>query len=274
MGIVATLTGFRGYDGVDAAPDQTKNPDGDGQYDYLDILKIINLDANGDGIPEEHWNPRLNTGPGGAPPSVSASADPTYGAAPLCVNFEGIGVDPDGGLVIYQWNFGNGQSSNQNVVTHCYETPGVYNAQLTVTDDEGDQSTSPGITITVTDPDSPPKLQLFLSQEQPNCFNAGQLFDLRVNITNPATSPLSADLYVLLDVYGEYFFYPNWGPSMEHATASIPAAADHSTQVLTFNWPTTDSGRVEGIIFHAAIFSPDTFDLIGEGYDTVRFCFE
>jgi len=45
--------------------------------------------------------------------------------------------DPDGSIVSYAWDFGDGQTALGALVRHRYQKPGTYNARLTVTDDSG-----------------------------------------------------------------------------------------------------------------------------------------
>jgi PKD repeat protein len=45
--------------------------------------------------------------------------------------------DPDGQIVSYQWDFGDSNSAEGQVVTHTYTKPGEYTVTLTVTDDDG-----------------------------------------------------------------------------------------------------------------------------------------
>lgn len=51
----------------------------------------------------------------------------------------GASSDPDGSVVEYAWDFGDGQTATgaQQVVRHTYAQPGSYTVTLTVTDDEG-----------------------------------------------------------------------------------------------------------------------------------------
>ena len=66
------------------------------------------------------------------------SVDPTSGAAPLTVSFAGSGsADPDGNIVSFAWDFGDGQTSSEADPTHTYATPGTYTVRLTVTGSEG-----------------------------------------------------------------------------------------------------------------------------------------
>jgi PKD repeat protein len=72
------------------------------------------------------------------PPVALASADVIAGQAPMLVNFDASdSYDPDGNIISYSWTFGDGGSSGEIYPSHTYMQPGVYTAQLTVTDSEG-----------------------------------------------------------------------------------------------------------------------------------------
>lgn len=62
-------------------------------------------------------------------------ADPEIGMVPLEVHFDGTNaLDPDGDILHYLWDFGDGMISNQIKETHIYNTPGNYVATLIVND--------------------------------------------------------------------------------------------------------------------------------------------
>jgi len=46
-------------------------------------------------------------------------------------------TDPDGSIVSYAWDFGDGATGSGEVVEHVYEDDGSYDVSLTVTDDKG-----------------------------------------------------------------------------------------------------------------------------------------
>ncbi|MBW3011787.1 PKD domain-containing protein [Candidatus Woesearchaeota archaeon] len=89
------------------------------------------------------------------PPTAIASANPLEGWAPLTVSFVGIGIDPDGYIVSYHWNFGDGTTSNMQNPIHTYVNMGAYEAVLTVTDDDG-ATGSDSVTIVVNEQIVPP----------------------------------------------------------------------------------------------------------------------
>ena len=72
------------------------------------------------------------------PPVAAVSANPTSGTTPLTVSFSsGNSSDPDGTIVSYSWNFGDGTNSTDPNPVHVYNTAGTFTAVLTVTDNSG-----------------------------------------------------------------------------------------------------------------------------------------
>jgi PKD repeat protein len=69
-------------------------------------------------------------------PVASFAADPASGSAPLLVSFTDTSsfVSP---LVSWAWNFGDGGTSTVQNPEHIYTSVGMYNVQLTVTDQTG-----------------------------------------------------------------------------------------------------------------------------------------
>lgn len=75
------------------------------------------------------------------PPTVQLSASPTNGIVPLSVAFSGTGSDdPDGRVVTFGWDFGDGSNGAGETVAHTYAAPGLYWATLSVTDNGGTSS--------------------------------------------------------------------------------------------------------------------------------------
>lgn len=55
-----------------------------------------------------------------------------------CVFDGSVSTDPDGAVVAYEWDFGDGSDgATQQTVTHTFDEGGTYRVTLTVTDDEG-----------------------------------------------------------------------------------------------------------------------------------------
>ena len=76
--------------------------------------------------------------PANLPPVPAIVASPLSGSAPLTVNLNGgNSSDPDGSIVTYAWDFGNGQTGTGALASATYNTPGTYVVRLTVTDNRG-----------------------------------------------------------------------------------------------------------------------------------------
>jgi PKD repeat protein len=76
-------------------------------------------------------------------PIADFTANPVSGTAPLPITFDaGLSYDPDGSIVSYEWNFGDGAPKETgSIVTHTYVNTGQFNVTLTVTDNNGVQQT-------------------------------------------------------------------------------------------------------------------------------------
>ncbi len=76
--------------------------------------------------------------PAGKPPHAFFTFSPRGGEAPLRVTFDARdSIDPDGNIVSYTWDFGDGEGGEGAVVEHRFREEGLYEVTLTVTDDQG-----------------------------------------------------------------------------------------------------------------------------------------
>jgi PKD repeat protein len=104
-----------------------------------------------------HYDLHLTLGPTvtDTPPVAVAYAWPLTGNAPLTVGFSSAeSSDPDGTIVRYEWDFGDGSTSSYPNPSHLYKSGGVFTATLTVTDDDGATAAS-SVTVTVNAPPVP-----------------------------------------------------------------------------------------------------------------------
>ena len=77
-------------------------------------------------------------GTGNNPPT----ADFSYSADGLTVDLTDQSRDPGGSIAAWQWDFGDGNSSDVQNPSHTYAADGVYEVSLTVTDNEGATDTT------------------------------------------------------------------------------------------------------------------------------------
>jgi len=86
-------------------------------------------------------------------PVAVIESNPVSGRIPLTVSFNGLkSYDPDGSIASYRWDYGDGTWDPGSRVTHIYPFPGTYSASLVVVDNNGWQSESVSMEITVTAP--------------------------------------------------------------------------------------------------------------------------
>ncbi|MFN7148268.1 MAG: PKD domain-containing protein, partial [Microthrixaceae bacterium] len=85
-------------------------------------------------------------------PSTSPTVNLTSGTAAVTnFNFAANAADSDGTVTAYSWNFGDGTFATiANPSNKKFNLPGTYNVTVTVTDNNGAQTTSAPITITIT----------------------------------------------------------------------------------------------------------------------------
>ena len=89
-------------------------------------------------------------------PTALITASTTSGNGPLLVSFDGSGsTDPNGDVLTYLWDLGNGVTKTGAAIDHEFTEFGDQLVTLTVSDPSGNTDTDT-ITITVTDPNQPP----------------------------------------------------------------------------------------------------------------------
>ncbi len=88
------------------------------------------------------------TGTSNKAPIAIITATPVSGDAPLVVNLDASGSsDPDGDTLTYEWDFGNGDTSTDQIVNYEFTQSGNYEVTLTVSD--GSLTSQAKETITV-----------------------------------------------------------------------------------------------------------------------------
>ncbi len=91
---------------------------------------------------------------GNEPPVASFTVAKTTATVGEIIQFTDTSTDSDGTVTAWEWNFGDGATSDQQNPTHAYAAAGTYTVSLVVTDDKGGQSAAATEEITVTGPSS------------------------------------------------------------------------------------------------------------------------
>ncbi|WP_135611737.1 S8 family serine peptidase [Methanococcoides sp. AM1] len=116
----------------------------------------------------------LNTVP---PENIAPTASvggPYSGVVETPIQFSGSGsTDPDGTIVSYDWDFGDGNFSSEIDPTHAYGLAGDYIVTLTVTDDDVTTDTA-STTVTVTTATEPTETSISIVSVDPITRTAGR----------------------------------------------------------------------------------------------------
>jgi len=142
-GTIASYTWDFGDGGVASGPSPTHSYSVDGNF-------TVTLTAtDNDGLTGTDSTTAVINPAGGNTPPIAQANGPYSGTEGSAVQFSSSGsLDPDGSIVSYAWDFGDGNTSSTANPAHVYIAAGTYNVSLTVTDDAGD-STSDATTATI-----------------------------------------------------------------------------------------------------------------------------
>jgi serine protease len=92
-------------------------------------------------------------------------------------------------------------------------------------------------------------------------FNQGDPCSLRIDLCNPGATLTQVPIFVILDVYGHYFFAPSWRSESEgidfYHFDAIPSGLQEIEVIPEFSWP-ENVGSASGLIFFAAMTDANT----------------
>ena len=157
------------YNGSDA--------DGDGIGDTP-----YSIDSDKDNYPlMERFENYIVTPVPNQPPIANFTYYPEKPVVNQPVTFDAsFSYDPDGTIVSYEWDFGDGATASGVVVTHAYSAAGNYTVTLAVTDDAG-AANSTSVLITVLPP--PPSVSVSTDRYE---YAAGDTMLINITLRNPA----------------------------------------------------------------------------------------
>jgi len=188
-------------------------------------------------------------GGGNRSPVAVASANPTSGAAPLQVDFNGAGSrDPDNDALTYSWNFGDGSPSQSGVnVSYTYTTPAQYFAKLTVDDGRGGSDDSDELLIIV----GTPPVGIITAPAEGTLYAAGDMIDYSATATDAEDGALPASaLSWTVAFHHDTHSHPFLGPlnGVQSGSFIIPRTGETADDVFyRINLTVTDGDGIKHI---------------------------
>jgi glucose/arabinose dehydrogenase/PKD repeat protein len=191
----------------------------DGALYYLDLSFGI---SNYEELPNEGALRRIRyVGMRNRPPVARVSANPLSGLAPLTVSFSGeASSDPEGDLLTYSWEFGDGATASGSNVEHVYQQNGRFTAVLTVSD--GTDSNFTSVPISVGHPPS----GIILSPDDGMLFRAGDDIVVEGTASDTEDGTLPATAF-------------RWDVVFHHESHVHPGETVSGTNRFNFTIPTT-----------------------------------
>ena len=99
------------------------------------VFAVVLTATDNSGTPSAQVDVSFNVVVSAAP---VAEAGPDQAVTASVVSFDGGGsTDPDGSIIRWEWEFGDGQTDSGRNVDHAFAAPGTYEVKLTVTDNSG-----------------------------------------------------------------------------------------------------------------------------------------
>ncbi|WP_433619221.1 PA14 domain-containing protein [Dactylosporangium sp. CA-139114] len=153
---------------------------------------------------------RIGYDTGNQQPTANAGADVVKGTNPLTVHFSSAGSsDPDGDPLTYQWSFGDGTSSGEANPTKVFDTVGVYQVSLTVSDGQGHSSTAVPLVVQV---GVPPTLRVAVPADG-STYRAGDTITYNAFANDAAGFDLNdASIKTEVRLHHGTHFHPFLGP--------------------------------------------------------------
>jgi len=127
----------------------------------------------------------------------------------VSVSFDGsASFDPDGTIVGYAWDFGDGSTGSGAIPSHSYSVAGIYSVKLNVTDNSGSTAVS---IQTITIIDRPPTVTLTQSS---TTTSPGQAVIITISALDPDGTIVNATV--------------NWGDGTKDTITGPPTTASHT----------------------------------------------
>ncbi|MFP3985038.1 MAG: PKD domain-containing protein [Candidatus Bathyarchaeia archaeon] len=213
------------------------------------------------------------------PPFASFVYTPFYPESYETVTFNASeSYDPDGFIVSYEWDFGDGNTTTVTdpTINHHYTTYGDYTVRLTVTDNDGltgnttksihvSQRPVAAFTFSPPDPIIHENITFDASASTPNGGDImSYIWDFGDGNTTTVTDPTIIHAY---EIFGNYTVTLNITDSEDHWDTESKIVEVTAAPIADFFWSPFYPQEGENVMFDASISAPDGGVIISYEWD-------
>jgi PKD repeat protein len=179
------------------------------------------------------------------PPVADLSkGEPYTGQVNQDITFDGSNsYDPDGTIVKWWWEFGDGNSSTGEIVTYQYSNPGTYTVTLQVLDDANANATDTATVTIVQGENGPPDAPL---------VKADIMLPLELNVFELTDPDRSITLFIQANDKDDdmVYFVIDWDDGFSDTTSAV---ASNAKVTVNHTW-------VKQGLYKISIIAKDTYD--------------
>nr|MCR5853198.1 PKD domain-containing protein [Methanophagales archaeon] len=197
------------------------------------------IDITEEGLEPDNWQP-----------VAYFEFSPEYPVVGEEIRFYAAPYDPDGTIVSYEWDFGDGSTASGAEVSHSYTSATSYKVTLTVTDDDGEEAS---FSTDVHVNEIKPFVKIRTDKSE---YKTGEVMRTSITLRNPTSE--NKNVYFLWK-----FEIPerNWESWVMREHFSLPAGFEQ-TYIDYGEFP--DIGFSFDAKWHVLLYNATTLELISE----------
>jgi len=121
------------------------------------------------------------------------------------------------------------------------------------------------------EPSATPALSLGVRLHLPTEAHPGEVFFVDGYLDNPDSALVRVPVFFVLEVIGEFWFWPHWiyydptaSAEIDWLAMNVPQGTTHVTVIGAFTWPDTGQETVSGLRFYGAMLNQDLTGFLGQ----------
>ena len=121
------------------------------------------------------------------------------------------------------------------------------------------------------EPTATPDHPLGVRLDLPSMVHPGETFHVTGYLDNPDAAMTAVPTFFILDVYGQFWFWPGWkhyappaSNDIDYRNLDVPAGTTEVIVLPEFVWPETGSGQADGLWFYGAMLDPGMTSIMGQ----------